>query len=246
MLEQMVRSNLRSMTFSVRDHASLLKHNSALCESLFKSHDYCCHVCGVKVPDCLEVDHGSRHVPTEDISVLKPICQFCHNLKHPIWAASRGRLVAIHAPDISQVDLTRLSWAMVAWREAYPDVFEKIRSDILLRAKKFSDLMECNSAEGLFEAALAIVDEMGKEKALMTLKKVDQVLRFVPFEITVDIDDIGDLSIDQASRLSTWTIGGFKKFTKTASRNMLSSIDPEVFKRLHGSEEDHEEEKSDD
>lgn len=236
MLEQIARSRLKTLTLGVRDHAALLGQESETCEKIFRAADHTCHVCGVQTFTGLEIDHGSRHVPLKNksISGLKPICQFCHNLKHPLWAASRGRLVAIYAPDISQVDLQRLSWAMIAWREAYPDHFETLQSDLLSRRDRFSEMMECESVEALFEASLAVIDTLGPESGMASLRSVDQVLRFIPFEVTIDIDSIGDLRIDQASRLSTWTIGGFRKFTRSAARSMLSSLDTEDLDRLEG------------
>lgn len=240
MLELIARSSLKGLTLGVRDHAALLQQAGSACEEIFKAHNHSCHVCGTRVPDGLEIDHGSQHVLNAKPSDLKPICQFCHNLKHPLWAASRGRLVAIYAPDISQVDLHRLAWSMVLWREVHPEAFETVQADLLARASRLSELLDCESVEAMFEAALATVDTLGADRALKSLRKVDQVLRFIPSEVMLDIDQVGDTAIEQGSRLSTWTIGGYRKIARTVAQNMLTRIDPEAISIMESRQSEEE------
>lgn len=225
MLEQMMQSDLRGLNFGVRDHARILGQDAVTCRAVFEAHDYTCHVCGIRSVEGMEIDHGSRHQAGVS-SGLKPICQFCHNLKHPLWAAARGRITPIWAPDISQQDLTRLAWAMVAWREVHPESFDVLRSDLLVRVQDLSEALGSFSAEGLFEAAFAAHAILGPEKGRSTMRRIDQALRFVPSEILLEPDQISDTSLDQASRLSTWTIGGFRKIARMAGRSILTDLDP--------------------
>lgn len=229
MLATLVRSDLRLLNFGARDHAALLGHDAALCTRVIAASDGCCHVCGTHVPVALEMDHTRGHArgkAHED--GLRAICQFCHNLKHPLWAAARGRIVPVWAPDISQIDLTRMAWAMIAWREIHPTDFEVLRRDLLARAVRFSEAFACQSAEALFEAAFATRDALGEVRADPLLQQVDQVLRFVPAEVLLEADMIPDETLDQSMRLSTLSLGGFRRIPRSVARSILAIHDPQA------------------
>lgn len=229
MLAALVRSDLRLLNLGARDHAALLGHDVDLCSRVFADADGCCHVCGTHVPEALEIDHTRGHARGKSHDAgLRAICQFCHNLKHPLWAAARGRIVPVWAPDIPQIDLTRLSWSMVAWREVHPQEFELVRRDLLVRAGRFADTFACQGVEALFEAAFATCDALGASRAGPLLAQVDQVLRFVPAEVLLDGEMIADETIDQSMRLSTLSVGGFRKIPRSVARSMLMTHDPEV------------------
>ena len=74
-----------------------------------------CHCCGVSLPQLMEFDGGHGGTP------VKAICQFCHNLDHPVWAAVRGRLEPIWAPDLDGPTLSRFSWTLLALGQIFPD-----------------------------------------------------------------------------------------------------------------------------
>ena len=225
MLSNIVSTNLKILTLGARDHAMLLEGREDACLATFREADHVCHVCGVRTVDGLEIDHTAGHVAGVTKG-LRAICQFCHDLKHPLWAASHGRLVPIWAPGIAQRDLHRLSWAILTWREAFPDAIAPVRAGLLARADRFADTFECGSAEALFEAAFMTCDELGMEHGKATLNKVDQTLRFVPREVLLAPEDIGSVLIDQASRLSTWRIGGFRKIARMTAGDMATDHDP--------------------
>lgn len=229
MLTRLVQTDLRLLNLGAKDHAALLGQDAEACAAVFKAADYCCHVCGAHVPHGLEIDHTAGHGRgPQQVAGMKAICQFCHNLKHPLWAAARGRIVPIWAPDMGQVDLNRLAWAMIGWREVHQEQFANLHGDLVLRVHRFAEAFECESAEGLLEAAFASLDTLGREEALRALAKVDQVLRFVPAEALLEAGQIGDPTIDHATRLSTWSIGGFRKIPRTVARTILEGHDPEA------------------
>ena len=225
MLVAVTSTNIRLLNLGARDHAALHGQDASSSRSVFEAADHTCHVCGVRTVDGLEIDNTAGHAPRKTKG-WRAICQFCHNLKHPLWSAARGRIVAIWAPDISQVDLHRLAWSIVTWREAHPEKAEILRADLVARAQRFAETFDCASAEALFEAAFATRDTLGAGRSKAVLLQVDQVLRFVPSEILLDPQQVGDMTIDQGSRLSTWSIGGFRKIARMAGRDMLADHDP--------------------
>lgn len=227
MLASLPDASIRRLTLGVRAHATLLNQDAALCQKVFERDKHTCHVCGIRIIDGMEIDHIAGHVRcgAED---LRSICQFCHDLKHPLWAAMHHRIVPIHAPDFDQNAIIRMAWSLVEWREhdALQEQCEAVRQAFLARAKTFANVMKCKSAEALFEAALSLSDAADRKVVLEGLRRADLFTRFVPAEALVGPQSISDTSIDQASRLSTWTIGGFRKITRTVARTLREDMAP--------------------
>lgn len=229
MLASLPDASIRRLTLGVRAHATLLNQDAALCRKVFERDRHTCHVCGTRIVDGMEIDHAAGHVRCTARD-LRTICQFCHDLKHPLWSAMHHRIVPVYAPDIPQIALTRLSWSLIEWREqeAMKDHCEAVRQSLVARAESFSRIMKCKSAEALFEAALSLCDAADRKVVMEGLKRADLFTRFVPAEALIAPQSIGDTTIDQASRLSTWTIGGFKKITRTVSKSLRADMATEA------------------
>lgn len=249
LLERLVSSDILLANLGIRDHAQIISHDAELCREIFETHDYTCHLCGVKTLTALEIDHTEGHSKSAKKG-MKPICQFCHDLKHPLWAAGRGRLVPIWGPDLVQTDLMRLSWTLLTWRDVHREEYRSVRSDLITRKDMLEEFLGWENtgdvladhetpheAEVLFEAAFASVDALGPELAKPALRKLDQVLRFVPHEVFRDTED---RSFQLSSRLSTWSVGGFKKIAKTVSLELLEKNDLASFQKLTGASQDDE------
>lgn len=204
MLSQIVATPLPILTLGSRAHALLLAEGAKACAETFRRDKETCHICGTSVPGFMEVDHIKGHKPcgAED---MRCICPFCHDLRHPLWAASHRRIIPIHAPDLTQVDLTRLAWTLVGLRgmDAASAQVSGLLDDVKKRRQRLAEIVTCSEAEPLFEAAFTARQVMGEKKAAEVLLGIDQFLRFWPAELLREASD------PVASGLSSWRLGGF-------------------------------------
>lgn len=222
MLTTLSPGAMRRLTLGIRDHASLLSGDPDLCRKVLERDRHVCHVCGTRTREGMEIDHVAGHVPCR-ADKLKAICQFCHNLRHPLWAAARGRILPVFAPDVSQIDLHRLSWAMVAWRsrDAFSASCEAVRKSLQQRHERFAEIVGCTSAEALFEGILTDVRLLGEERSAPAILEMDRFTRFIPLEVMVPAGELAGPGPHQRSaRLSTWTIGGFRKVADAVAEDL--------------------------
>ena len=206
MLSQIVKTPLPILTLGSRAHAMLLSESARACSEVFARDKETCHVCGTAVPGFMEVDHVKGHKPSEARD-LRCICPFCHDLRHPLWAAAHRRFVPIHAPDLTQVDVTRLAWTLIGLRGNEPAAQQagQILEDVKKRRNTIKDLLACTEAEPLFEAAFTAFQMLGEKKAAEILLGIDQYLRFFPSEVLRrDGEPV-------SAGLSSWRLGGFTR-----------------------------------
>lgn len=224
MLAELITTSLKSLNLSVRDHAALAAGQEKIVAEVFKRDGSTCHVCGSRCHDALEIDHIKGH-KRQAAGGLKAICQFCHNLKHPLWAGARKKIVPIMAPEFTQADLNRLAWVLLSWRKVENATINvaTVIDMIEQRRAKFEDFMGCLSAEALFEAAFTIAekDTLGVKKARETLTLLDQSIRYWPAELTPEYE-----TLDPGSRLSRWDLGGFVVIADEVAENLLKDIKP--------------------
>lgn len=219
MLADMLGRSLTEMLLGSRGHGRLLAGQADTVAAVFKRDRECCHLCGFSVPGHMEIDHlaGHRKATAEE---LKTICQFCHNLRHPLWAGARKRIIPIHAPDLSQADLHRLAWTLLAWRDVVEGPIEAgaITGLIDARREAFRQRVGTDRAEVLFEAVW-MARETGSRKANdAMLSGIDQSLRFWPVELLPEAVDL-----DPASRLSRWTLNGYGLIAEEAAEAIRAS-----------------------
>lgn len=231
MLKDLHRRSLVDQNLGIRRHGALLAGQGKLIRKVFKRDGETCHVCGSRVPGHMEIDHIKGHRAGASADQLRTICQFCHNLKHPLWAAGRVRMVPILAPDIPQADLHRLAWVVLAWRglEDGPIDEVAILGDIEARRSAFLGRYGCDSADSLFEAASGLPDHPSfrgrKARAIKTLARMDADLRFWPTELLA-----GREGFDPGSRLSTWGVGGFQVIADSAAAAIRDDQNPDFDK----------------
>lgn len=234
MLKDIHRRSMIEMKLGIRQHGALLAGQAGLVAKVFKRDRECCHVCGYRIPGHMEIDHVAGHRRGVTEGDLRTICQFCHNLRHPIWAASRSRMVPIHAPDLSQSDLHRLAWTLLAWRDVENGPIDEgaVTGAIDMRRSIFLERFGCQAADALLEAACGLPDlKTGAGKkiggaAVGILARVDQSLRFWPTELLPMIEEF-----DAGCRVSTWGIGGFQVIAESAAEAIRADQDPD-FERI--------------
>ncbi|MCE6959657.1 HNH endonuclease [Cereibacter sphaeroides] len=216
MLSQIVTQQIPALTLGSRAHALLLSGSAAVCAEVFRRDDETCHVCGIRIPGFMEVDHLRGHKPC-GAADLRTICTFCHDLRHPLWAAAHRRIIPVHAPELTQQDMTRLAWTIVATRdlEGHPFDTGTVLSDLKRRSSRLTGMLGCAEAEPLFEAAFTARNVMGTQAADPVLLAIDQVLRFVPAEILRRETDPVEAG------LSSWRLGGFRRMEGDVAAALL-------------------------
>jgi len=174
-------ANPRHLTLSARDHALINAPMGAQIAKSFQDHDWTCHVCGVRLEGLMEVDHlkGHRCSSSEEIA---PICQFCHDLKHPLWAMARKRAFPVYAPGIDQVDLTRFAWTLLSemTRQEAQESFEDLLGAISERESAAFEMLDGENMEAALEAIIIIRGRNGLEFSREVAGELDAHLRYLP------------------------------------------------------------------
>ena len=209
------------MTFSLllqRPQAELLigahqhaQFNAAMpnrIRGVLRRRKWTCNVCGVRLPGLMEIDHLDKHGP-ETRGEIAPICQFCHDLRHPLWAAARQRLVPMALPEMDQRTFTRLCWIMISrsLRDAQSVQRLRLITDVLARRQIQAERMLGTARMiRVFEALLATADLQGAEHAGMIARRLDACVRLMPAAV-IDL-----------SALCAWTGTGFEPVSRSVLR----------------------------
>ena len=191
---------LRPLTLGARDHALINGTMGPEIVSCFTARDWTCHLCGVRLEGLMEVDHLRGH-QTCSAADIAPICQFCHDLRHPIWSVSRRRVFPIFAPDLDQRALTRLCWALLSemTRPGGRETFEELSGALSERESAAFELLDGDNMESAIEAILVIRDRNGPEAARKAAADLDAQLRYVPF------------CVRDGEPIRRWTPEGFRE-----------------------------------
>ena len=200
MFSNLIQMHLTTLTLGAQAHNKL---NATMIDEIvvaMQAHDWTCNVCGVRLPEMMEVDHLKGHNPSAK-EALAPICQFCHDRKHMLWAASRKRLSLIHAPDLTYEEISQISWALIAnqGREGFDIDEKKLRRDLAGRQEDAFDAVGHHNLEAIFEAAYALLDAKGEEAALDRLQAMDSHIKIAPAALFMETPVIGG-----------WSSGGFR------------------------------------
>ena len=86
---EIVRTDLSILGMGARAHSELASNNPKAISECLARDDWTCCICRTRIPGFMEVDHVQSHGPCQ-ADQLRTICQFCHNLRHPLWAALRA------------------------------------------------------------------------------------------------------------------------------------------------------------
>lgn len=224
MLEALITSSPIVLKLRMSDHGALLVPQADMCRAVLKAGKDTCHECGMRVPGAMEIDHLKGHRPCNEAD-LAPICQFCHNLKHPIWAGARKRFIPIFAPDMSQADLHRLAWTCLAWRsdEEVSAGIGAVLDAIAARHKLFVDTYKTDNVSSFFESITGLPDLIGQDSALKLARQTDSFVRFWPSEVLPDFE-----TFEASRRLTTWSVGGFKICSDMAARALRDYVKPDL------------------
>lgn len=225
MLSQIFKKSLIDLKFSASGHAGLLVHRAGDCSAVLKKHNHTCNQCGVRIEGGMEIDHLVSHLPDAPIGDLRPICPFCHGLKHPLWSAMHERYIPILAPEVEQVDLNRFAWSFLAVRDMTEceDACDALYYAIMNRRDSFQSHVGAANMTAFLEALWGLKEEIGVDAAIALAEKLDRSVRFWPVELLSRSE-----TFEAGRRLHTWTHRGFvcvaEEFTKAYRQNVKSSL----------------------
>lgn len=207
------------LNMGMRHHEAIQHEHASAITKMMQTHDWTCSRCGIRLKNFMHVDHAKGH-NARDASGLLPICSFCHDQDHLIWAASCRRIVPIIATTpkgvLTNDDISRIAWAFLSLlrhEDTNPNAKSaatEIVNDMRLRRAAFQEEFGSKDADSFIEAVYRFLDGAEDEAPAMASERkliVDQCLsitRFIPCFLAGDMDPS-----DPAAFLSTWGPGGF-------------------------------------
>ena len=217
MLHSILNTPVQILTLGARAHALLASQMPTATARRFERDDWTCHICGVQLVGFMELDHLNGHQPCADTDVCT-ICQFCHDLRHAIWAANKGRLRILWAPAVSQEILTNLAWqALLAAQDAEGKIMDEsmaeaakiMTDDINRRESVLGNIIGATSVTGLFEALNSLRRMKGEEAYRAAVDKLGEFVRFWPAAINRTLGE----TVSVAADFGCWQNGDFRSMT---------------------------------
>lgn len=204
------------------DHEKILRPVVGRLEGVFKAHDWTCCDCGTRIPGCMQIHHSKGHGRIDDVAALRPICVFCHDVRHPIWAANRKRIVPIDAPGKDQAALNRFFWAHLALerqRESdeiadanQAEAVQELRDTLRNRRNAVRVNLETADGDSLIEALRTFYERQKASGNAAMLAEADRIQRTVVertrWAPAIFFDDVAGNS------LASWGIGGYRNRTQ--------------------------------
>lgn len=229
-LEQLLQIDPEEATFGSRYHAQLNSGSIAGIKECLRREKWTCQTCNVRIPEFMEVDH-KIHKPVCEAHELTTICQFCHNLKHPIWASLRGRIRLVWLPKIPQIMVTRMAWSVFfsSYHTHIPNYFqsvERIIERVDRREAILADHLGSSDAEGFFESLHTVRRFMDTQSFWQKIRELDGFVRFWPTAANAS-----SLKMERPSTsLSYWSTGKFVDMSQQSNDYFWGKVgDPEEY-----------------
>ncbi len=213
MLKSILRAPLETLVLGARSHAALAGQMADSVESCFERDDWTCHLCGIRLPGYMEVDHVNGHRPCS-AEELRTICQFCHNLRHAVWAAGRGRLRILWAPSLRQRPLTVIAWAVLLASpgdsgdtadDELAQAAQGVAADVQRRERILADIIGAAHAGGLLESLFTLNRLRGGDALRNAVDSMDKYVRFWPAAAA----RASGISVSDSADFSCWRDGDF-------------------------------------
>ena len=167
---EIVRTDLSILGMGARAHSELASNNPKAISECLARDDWTCCICRTRIPGFMEVDHVQSHGPCQ-ADQLRTICQFCHNLRHPLWAALRGRFRIFWAPGLEQLWINRIAWHVLFASRSRSDgeidsdlnaAAQQIFNDVSRRETVLADILGGSDALGFWEALFTAKSLIGR------------------------------------------------------------------------------------
>ncbi len=221
MILELIGAPQEILAMGAREHAILATQCSKAISTRLDRDDWTCHVCKIRIQGFMEVDHIESHTPC-GTGGIRTICQFCHNLRHIVWAALRGRLRLIWAPSLDQVSLAKLAWQVLFASEGgsgdslAPELSEAARTvvdDVARRELVLAHILGSAHAEGFLEALFSARSLMDREAFAKAASRLDHFVRFWP----TAAGRTNGKGIPPASAFGCWKDGRFVDMSALAA-----------------------------
>ena len=201
------------LALGARQHAMIATAAADSVSNCLARDGWICRYCGIRLPKFMEVDHENGH-DDSNLKNLGTACQFCHNLRHPVWSALRGRIRIIWAPGLDQAKIHRLAWQVLMAsgfsgdeyiRALLEQASLRIAGCIDRRESAAAQVLGSSHPEAFFEALFTAKSMLCENRFAGLAKTLDAHLRFWP----VAADWIKDGGSRASASLSCWRDGGF-------------------------------------
>ena len=208
MLDELLRMPADLASLGARMHSILAREQGGDMKECFRRDDWTCHRCGFRFAGFMEIDHTVSH-DARKTGGLRTICQFCHNLRHPVWSDLRGRLRMIWAPSLPQESLNRMAWlTMLASEDSrgncidheLADAAREIVAATRRRESIVASILGTSHPGGLFEAMFAVRPLCAADRRMTAIERIGQFVRFWP----VAADRIHSQPAEPSSSFSCW------------------------------------------
>ncbi len=211
LLEQVLQESVVTLSTGVRTHAKLALESADTMDLCFERDQWACKHCRVRLPEYMEVEH-KEHCAACELDDMHTVCQFCHNLRHLVWASSRGKVKLIWFPSISQVFLHRLAWTVVltTGKLIQDDMIDEAVADLMAcinrREMVMAEVVGSSDPLTLFEALLTVRRLEGPDSFLKKVRFLDEFVRFWPTAAYHP----GQAEIEPSAKVSVWKKGRFR------------------------------------
>lgn len=220
------------LKMGLRQHEAILAPVGDRIKGVMEAHNWTCHRCGVRVPGYMQVDHTKGHGNSAPEG-LRPICVFCHDQDHILWAAGRKRVFPILAPELTNEQVSRIAWAVLALQNASENTdavgaVENMTAAFRQRHHDFQQKYGSADADSAIEALFRFLIREGEETERETAKKKKiagafiSETRFVPRLLS------GSILEDPSETVSVWTLGGFAAPARTPSEAVGLPVEPDT------------------
>lgn len=176
------------LAMGARAHAIIAGASLDSIAARFALDDWTCSVCSTRIPGFMEVDHAERHEVCGP-ERMRAICQFCHQLRHPVWAALRGWMRLFWGPGLDQTDINRTAWQVffaspdgkgMAADEALADAAARVAEDVDRRERVLEHIVGSAHPEAFFEALFTARDLLAEAEFKSVSALLDSFIRFWP------------------------------------------------------------------
>ncbi|MCY4260717.1 MAG: HNH endonuclease [Rhodobacteraceae bacterium] len=209
------------LNIGARAHAILAAEGQQGYAECLARDDWHCRNCGVHLPDYMEVEHVASH-DDHTVGNLICLCQFCHNLRHPLWAASRGRLRPFWSSGTDQRSIHALAWSVLittlmpeGFAEAHRAIMHLLQA-IRHREQQLRSLLGSTHPEAMFESLLYTNQQHGTDHSQAVASQLDTHIRFWP-----SAADYGGTR--EAAALSVWDGDRFHDRSRQFGEDMSRS-----------------------
>lgn len=220
------------LKMGMRQHEAILAPVTAAIPEMMKKYNWTCHKCGIRIVNYMQVDHVAGHGDSS-VKNMRPICSFCHDQDHILWSAARKRVFPILAPEMSNEQISRIAWAVVALQNA-PEheetvsAIENITAAFRQRHHDFSQKYGSSDADSVIEAVFRfLVHEEGEtDKEALRKRTIANGFvsetRFVPQVLS------GSKITDPSESVSIWGLGGFQDPDRTPASAVGLPLSPDT------------------